>query len=63
MTKNRILAVAASLFAALCSLPSQAQEVKVETLANDNFIIRIAPDNKEKYLILPIEEAAPESQV
>ena len=37
--------------------------MKVETLANDNFIIRIAPDTKEQYLILPIEESAPESQV
>ena len=63
MTKKLFLTVAASLFSALCSLPVQAQDVKVEALANDNFIIRIAPDNKEQYLILPIEEAAPESQV
>lgn len=63
MTKKLFLTVAASLFSALCSLPVQAQDMKVEALANDNFIIRIAPDNKEQYLILPIEEAAPESQV
>ena len=57
--KTTVIAVLASL----CQIPAAGQDMKVETLANDNFIIRIAPGTKERYLILPIEEAAPESQV
>ena len=63
MTKNRIKSVVTILLSSLCSVPATAQDMKVEPLANDNFIIRIAPDTKEQYLIIPIEESAPESQV
>jgi len=47
---------------AMVSLSASAQ-MKIENLANDNKLIRIAPETKEKYLLLPIEEAAPESPV
>ena len=40
-----------------------AQDMKIEQMANDNSLIRIAADVKNKYLLLPIEEKAPEAQV
>ena len=43
-------------------LASGAQ-MKIVQLAGDNHLVRIAPETKEKYLLLPIEEAAPESQI
>ena len=63
MTKNLITAMMFALLSSLCCAPAMAQGMKVETLAGDNFIIRIAPDTKEQFLILPIEESAPESQI
>jgi fructan beta-fructosidase len=62
-TKNLFKTAMLALLTSLCGVPAAAQDLKVEPLANDNFIIRIAPDTKEQYLILPIEESAPESQV
>ena len=61
-TRNLKLAAMALLtFATL--LPTTAQTLKIEPLANDNHLIRIAPDTREKFLLLPIEEAAPEAQM
>jgi len=60
--KNLKIAVAVMLTASSW-LTSMAQNLRIEQLANDNSLIRIAPETKEKYLLLPIEEAAPESQV
>lgn len=58
--------IAKNLFAvmtALCAgLPVKAQ-MTIEPLAGDDHLIRIAPATQEKYLLLPIEEAAPESQI
>ena len=42
---------------------SMSQNLKIETLANDNYLIRVARNATEKYIIFPIEEAAPESQL
>ncbi len=52
-----------ALLMILCFAPSLLAQLKVEHLAGDNHLIRIAPETKEKYLLLPIEEAAPEAQV
>ncbi|MBQ0048851.1 MAG: DUF4980 domain-containing protein [Bacteroidales bacterium] len=55
-----------SLFSLLAllttSVPSMAQ-MEIVQLAGDNHLIRVAPQTKEKYLLLPIEESAPESQL
>lgn len=53
----------AILLTSISLMPSMAQHIKIETLANDNNLIRISPETTEKYLLLPIEEAAPESQI
>ena len=42
---------------------SSGAQMKIVQLAGDNHLVRIAPETKEKYLLLPIEEAAPESQI
>lgn len=42
---------------------SMSQNLKIETLANDNYLIRVVRNATEKYIIFPIEEAAPESQL
>ncbi len=52
-----------SLILAACCFSASAQNVKVEQLANDNCIIRIAANEQSKYLLLPIEEKAPESRI
>ena len=53
--------------AAIVTMPAWnnawAQTLRIAPLANDNFLIRVSPETKEKFLLLPIEEAAPESQV
>lgn len=46
---------------ALISFTAKAQEMKIEQMANDNALIRIAPNAKSKYILLPIEEKAPEA--
>lgn len=46
---------------ALISFTVKAQEMKIEQMANDNALIRIAPNAKSKYILLPIEEKAPEA--
>lgn len=45
----------------LISFTVKAQEMKIEQMANDNSLIRIAPNAKSKYILLPIEEKAPEA--
>lgn len=45
----------------LISFTVKAQEMKIEQMANDNALIRIAPNAKSKYILLPIEEKAPEA--
>ena len=40
-----------------------AQNLSIEQLAHDNYLIRISPEATDHYLLLPIEESAPESQV
>lgn len=55
--KNLLTGALLSIFA----LSANAQEMKIEQLANDNALIRIAPDAKSKYILLPIEEKAPEA--
>lgn len=63
MKTKKLNLVASVLLAFATSMPSMAQSLKIEPLANDHHLIRIASDVKEKYLLLPIEDAAPESQV
>ncbi|MCQ2197385.1 MAG: DUF4980 domain-containing protein, partial [Bacteroidaceae bacterium] len=62
MNRNMTKALAALLLSASLSLTVNAQ-MKIEQLAGDNHLVRIAPATQEKYLLLPIEEAAPESQL
>lgn len=40
-----------------------AQSLRIEPLANDNRLIRVSSKATEKYLLLPIEESAPESNI
>ena len=64
MNKNSFKLVALVLLmiaTGVCTV--SAQNLKMEQLAGDNCLVRISPDTKEKYLLLPIEEAAPESQM
>ena len=62
MNANKMKGLLALVLLAGMSLTANAQ-MKLVQLAGDNHLIRIAPETKEKYLLLPIEEAAPESQV
>ena len=62
MKRNMTKALATLLLSASLSLTVNAQ-MKIEQLAGDNQLVRIAPATQEKYLLLPIEEAAPESQL
>ncbi len=48
--------------AALLSLSAHAQ-LKIETLAHDYCNIRVAAQEKSKYLLLPVEEKAPEADI
>lgn len=47
----------------LCGLQLQAQSLEIETLSDENTIVRIAPAQDSRYLLLPIEEKAPESRI
>jgi len=48
----------------LAVLSSQAlAQMKIETLAHDHCNIRVASTEKSKYLLLPIEEKAPEANI
>lgn len=58
-TKTLLASVAFTLFSAA----GMAQGLEIEQLANDNAIMRISQNEKAKYLLLPIEEKAPEAQV
>ena len=49
-----------AIMASLSPFAAHAQ-VSIEPLANNKCIIRVAPETKEKYLLLPIEEQAAES--
>ena len=44
-------------------LGAKAQQVEVTRLADDNCIVKLSSDVKEKYLLLPVEEKAPEAQI
>lgn len=63
MKKTILKAAAVVMMLMASSVNAMAQSMKIEPLANDNKLIRIAPQVKEKYLLLPIEEAAPESPI
>ncbi|MBQ7988786.1 MAG: DUF4980 domain-containing protein [Bacteroidaceae bacterium] len=67
---KRILTVM-SLMAALAvagASASMAQDVQgkplhADQLANDNWLLRVAPTETSKYLLLPVEEKAPEARL
>ena len=49
----------------LCSAFAQAsaQRMEITRLANDNILVKIPADVREKYLLLPVEENAPEASM
>jgi fructan beta-fructosidase len=49
------------LFSLLCMTVSAQNEIKVNYLGNNNTMVKLHADSK--YLLLPIEESAPEAQV
>ncbi len=59
--KNHIILAIAAIF--LCSLQLQAQTIDIEPLSNENTLVRIASSQQARYLLLPIEEKAPEASV
>jgi len=61
MKKTRL--AAATALALMLSVSATAQNLRIEPLANNNSLVRIAPEASEKYLLIPIEESAPEAQV
>lgn len=61
--KKTLFALLAFLLMTGVGSLSAAQDFRIEPLSGDNYLIRISPDATEKYLLLPIEEAAPESEV
>ncbi len=63
MNKKTSVLLTALLLTASSCIPSSAQNLRIESLANDNSLIRIAPETTEKYLLLPIEDNAPESRI
>ncbi len=63
MSKNTKSLLAALLLLTVGITNTMAQSLKIEPLANDNYLIRVARNATERYIILPIEETAPESQV
>ncbi len=63
MKKRSLNFTAMVLLTIATSMPALAQSLRLEPLANDNQLIRIAADAKEKYLLLPIEDGGPEAQV
>lgn len=60
MKKNIILTVLALIF---ISSQSPAQSLDIEHLSGSNTIVRIAASQQAEYLLLPIEEKAPEASV
>lgn len=52
-----------AIFAIAGFTSATAQNLRLETLAGDNFLIRIPRENTQQYLLLPIEETAAESQL
>ncbi len=59
--KNRIITAIATLF--VCSLQLPAQTLEVQHLSNNNAIVRFSPKQEARYLLIPIEEKAPESKI
>ena len=59
--KNHIILAIAAVF--LCGLQLQAQTIDIEPLSNENTLVRIASSQQARYLLLPIEEKAPEASV
>ena len=59
--KNRIITAVATLF--VCSLQMPAQTLEVQHLANNNAIVRFSPNQEARYLLIPIEEKSPESDI
>lgn len=59
--KNHIILAIAAIF--LCGLQLQAQTIDIEPLSNENTLVRIASSQQARYLLLPIEEKAPEASV
>ncbi len=55
--------LSAAALLSLCGLGANAQEMKIEQLAGDYVDIRIAANEKSKYLLLPVEDKAWESQM
>ncbi len=58
---NRIITAVATLF--VCSLQMPAQTLEVQHLANNNAIVRFSPNQEARYLLIPIEEKSPESDI
>lgn len=59
--KNHIILAIAALF--MCSLQLPAQKIDIEPLSGENTLVRIAASRQSRYLLLPIEEKAPEAIV
>ena len=57
--KSHIVIALAALF--LCSMPIKAQTLDIEQLSNENTLVRIPASQQTRYLLLPIEEKAPEA--
>ncbi|MBS7385272.1 MAG: DUF4980 domain-containing protein [Bacteroidales bacterium] len=60
MKKQIILAIATFL---LCTLHISAQTLDIEELSNGNSLVRIPAPQQTRYLLLPIEEKAPEATI
>ena len=58
---NRIITAVATLF--VCSLQMPAQTLEVQHLASNNAIVRFSPNQEARYLLIPIEEKSPESDI
>lgn len=63
MIKRNLAIVAAVIMSVVTSFTAYAQSMKIEPLANNHHLIRISADVKERYLLLPVEDNAPESQI
>lgn len=60
--KNSVKTLVLGITMSLGILPASAQ-MTIENLANDHKLIRIAPATTEKYMLMPVEESAPETQI
>lgn len=63
MKNIRFFAIATFLLFSALTMIGRAENFRIEPLSGDNYLLRVSPDATEKYLLLPIEESAPESEV